>query len=106
MKMTVKFSPRAPVRRLHVVGLEIPVGEHRAPDRRDEDGPVLQAEFVNRLCDHAVDDAVAAAGAVVEWSIVQRLGSLEYLLHLFPHIRCLTAATTSAGVGTFPPDRP
>ena len=44
---------------------EVVVGEHRAAHRRDEDGPLADAQLVDGLREQLVDDAVAAARAVV-----------------------------------------
>ena len=61
----VAHAGRAPVRGLHVADVEVVVGKHRAADRADEDGAILQAQFFDRFGDQLVRDAVAAARAVV-----------------------------------------
>ena len=55
----------AAVRGLGVADVEVVVEEDRAADRRDRDRAVLQPELVDRLGQVLVDQAVAAAGAVV-----------------------------------------
>ena len=60
------------MRRLDVADVEVVVGEDGAADRADEDGPVLDCEGVDGLGQQLVDDAVAAAGAVV--GLVLELG--------------------------------
>ena len=55
----------APVRHLDVADVEVVVGEDRAADRADQHRAVLHAELVDGLGQQLVDDAVAAAGAVV-----------------------------------------
>ena len=55
----------APVRHLNVAHVEIVVGEDGAADRADQHRAVLDAQFVDGLGQQFVDDAVAAAGAVV-----------------------------------------
>ena len=56
---------RASVRCLHVAHVEVVIRKHRAADRADENGAVLDAELVDGARQHLVDDAVAAAGAIV-----------------------------------------
>src|SRR5205085_2235013 len=55
----------AAVRRLDVTDVEVVVAEDGAADGADEDGPVLDAGGVDSFGEELVDDAVAAAGAVV-----------------------------------------
>ena len=55
----------ASVRRRDAEAVEIVVAEHGAADRRDDDRLVLDSEILDRLGDELVQDAVAAAGAVV-----------------------------------------
>ena len=58
-------SGRTAMGGLGVADIEIIKGEHRAAHRAHKDGPLLQAELLDDLGDVAVDDAVAAAGAVM-----------------------------------------
>ena len=55
----------ATVRGLHVAGVEIVVGEHRAADRADEDGVILDAQFLQGFANQFVSDAMSAARAIV-----------------------------------------
>ena len=55
---------RAPVRRLDRVEPQVVVGEHRAADGADEQGPAADAQLLEHLGQEPVDDAVPAAGAV------------------------------------------
>ncbi len=55
----------ASVRRLDVAHIEVVVAEHRAADRRDENGVVLQTEFVDGFGNQLVRNAVTAAGTVM-----------------------------------------
>ena len=55
----------AAVRHLDVADVEVVVREDRAADGADQNGAVLDAELVDGLGQQLVDDAVAAAGAVV-----------------------------------------
>ncbi len=55
----------AAVRGLRVADVEVVVEEDGAADRRDGDGPVLDAELVDRLGEVLVREAVPAARAVV-----------------------------------------
>ena len=56
---------RAAVRDLHVAHVKIVVGEDRAAHRADEDGLVLQPQFLQRFGDQLVRHPVPAAGTVV-----------------------------------------
>ena len=69
---------RAAVRRLEHVDVEVLVGEHRASHRRDADGAVEQAEFIEHLGRQAMDDAMRAAGAVVRRRVSEAVGPVVY----------------------------
>ena len=60
----------ASMRDLHVADIEVVVRKHRAADRAHQDGPVLDAQFVDRPRDQLVRDAVPAARAVVRLVLV------------------------------------
>src|SRR4051812_37707047 len=55
---------RASVSGLHVAGIEIVVGKDGTADGTDEDGVVLNVEFLESFGDQLVGDAVSAVGAV------------------------------------------
>ncbi len=51
----------ASVRGFLHVDVKVVIGEHRTADRRDADRLFLNAQFLDRFHQDAVDDAVAAA---------------------------------------------
>ena len=68
----------------------------------------LDAQFVNGLGHQAVDDAVGAAGAVVQRRIGQGLRFFKYNAHAFaPPIFAISQifASTCSGAGIMPPTR-
>ena len=90
----------------HVAG-EVVRGEPGAADRRDADGPALDAQLVDALGDEAVDDAVRTAGAVVQNGVGQRSRFFKDGSHAFapPSAIVWMLASTSSGVGIIPPTR-
>ncbi len=72
----------ASVRRLHVAGIEVVVAEHRAPDRRHQHGPVLQAEVVQGFGDELMDYAMTAAGTVMRLVLVFVLAEEAIVEHI------------------------
>ena len=64
----------------HVAG-EVVVGHNCAADGGHADGLALDTQLVNGFGHQAVDDAVGAAGAVMQRRISQRMGFLENSCH-------------------------
>ena len=98
---------RTSMRRLdHVTG-KVVIGQHGTADRRNADRPALDAERVDRLGDEPMDDAMRAAGAVVEYGIGQRLRFFKYNSHQSfpPSFALRIASSTSSGDGIMPPTR-
>ncbi len=58
---------------LGVADIEIIKGKHGAAHRADEDGAVLQVQLLDDLGEVAMDDAMAAAGAVVRAMALEAL---------------------------------
>ena len=52
---------------LHIAHVEIVVRKYRATHRPYQNRTVLDAEFIDRLGQHLVHRAVAAAGAIVRY---------------------------------------
>ena len=76
---------RPAVRRLVEIGLEVVVGQHRAPHRRHADGPFADPELIEHLGDEAVDRPVGAAGTVVGGDVPESIGFGEHgLKHWAP----------------------
>ena len=65
----------AAVRRLDHVDLEVVVEEHAAAGGSHADGVLLQVHLLDHFHEQAVDDAVAAAGAVVEVRLLEELAA-------------------------------
>ena len=85
MKIVVIFSPRcAAVGGLVHIHVHIVVHKHRAADRGHTGGLVADPELVNDLGNHAVHDAVTAAGAVVERNVGQNRGTIKNHCHTLP----------------------
>ncbi len=85
------FEPRGDCRSpamgcLAHVDVKIVVGEDRAACRGDPDGDLLKLHFIDHLCDNAMQNAVAAPRAVVEWIMLERLGPGKNLPHAYPSI--------------------
>ena len=66
------------------VAVEVVIGKHRAADRGDADDVLLLELLRKHLGHQTVDDAVGAAGAVVERRIREELGALEDGRHYAP----------------------
>jgi len=101
---------RAPVRGLRVADVHVVVEEDRAADRRDGDGAVLHAQLVDRLGEVLVNEAVAAAGAVMGGVGLQALAAgvaLELVVEDVAHDRTSSVArtcwTTDSVEGSTPP---
>ena len=99
---------RAAVGRFHHIAVEVVIGKDSAADRRDADGFFLHAELVNRFGYETMDDAVGAAGAVMQGLIGQQLCFLIHNSHAyFPSFASVsTWVMISRTVGTMPPVRP
>jgi hypothetical protein len=69
------------VRDLDHVDVKIIIGKDRAPDRRNTDGSVTDAEGVDALRDNAVYNAMTAAGAIAERGLFKAGGTGKNLLH-------------------------
>ena len=71
------------------VHVKVVVSQHRAARRGNPDGAFLDAQLVDYFGHQAVDDAVPAAGAIVEQVVLQALGRFEYFFHAAPPSRPL-----------------
>ena len=87
---------RAAVRGLGVADVEVVVEEDAAADRRDRDRAVLDAELVDRLGQVLVDEAVAAARAVVGRLALEALAVGVALEALVEDAWCSYAAPPAA----------
>ena len=67
---------------LQHVAAEIVIGEYGAAHGADADGVVQQAQLHQGLGHQLVDDAVVAAGAVVQFLVGQSSGLLIYDRHI------------------------
>ena len=96
---------------LRVADVEVVVEEDRAADRGDGDGPVLDAELVDRLGEVLVREAVAAARAVVGRVALEPLAvrvALELAVeggrgHTVTSCPAATFTTISSSCGRTPP---
>ena len=64
------------------VAAEVVVGEDRAAYRADADGVVQQSQFHQGFGHQLMDNAVIAAGAVVQFTVGQSGGLLIYNRHV------------------------
>ena len=100
-------SRRAAVWGLHHIAGKVIVIHNGAADRGDAHGLIGHIQLVEHLGHQTVNNAVGAAGAVVERDIRQRLGSVKHNSHYFaPPTSSLIAPSTSLGEGIMPPVRP
>ncbi|MPN31661.1 hypothetical protein SDC9_179135 [bioreactor metagenome] len=74
----------APVGGLLHVAAKILIGEHGAAHGTHADGRIQQVHLLHRLGHQLVNDAVGAAGAVVELHVRQSLGFLIDNRHVTP----------------------
>ncbi len=72
---------RTAVSRFHHITVKIIVGKDRASNRCDTDGRLPHAQLLKHFRNKAVNDAVGAAGAVMEGSIGEHGGLFEHHCH-------------------------
>ena len=78
----------AAMRGLVHVAVEILICEDGATDRRDADDVAVKLQLIDSFRHQAMDNAVVAAGAVMERLVSQQTGFFKYYGHLFTLLHC------------------